>query len=414
MITTASNHSQSTTASLLGPSQIIERKGSVPIHLYLEELEQGAMEQAKNCARLPHAFHHISIMPDAHQGFAMPVGGVMALKNAVMPNAVGVDIGCGMLAARTSLRVESVGRRFEQLAEEILHTVPVGFQHHKKAQDDPVLDPIHVKGKAKKQLKESMPVVAEQRDSIPFQLGTLGGGNHFIELQRDEEGWLWVMIHSGSRNIGLKIANYYHKAAKNYCEDKLGGLSNDYAYLTLDLPEAHAYLEQMNWAIEFAAQNRSHIMRQVIGLMKRLLTNDVQTSLEVHTRHNYASWETHFGERVLVHRKGAVRARANELVTIPGSMGTCSYIGRGKGYADSFESCSHGAGRKMGRMQAKRQISSDDFAKQVRDVIVKSPNLSGIIDEAPAAYKDIEDVMSQQRHMVEVAYRLEPIAVVKG
>lgn len=394
--------------------QTVTPKGGIPIQLYLDVLEAGAMEQAENCARLPNAFHHIAIMPDAHQGFAMPVGGVMALKGAVMPNAVGVDIGCGMAAARTSMPADKALPHLRTLAQETLHRIPVGFNHHQRPRKSPFLDAIQVKGAEKKRLKQRLPVVAERVDEISHQLGTLGGGNHFIEFQQDAEGMLWVMIHSGSRNIGLKIAKTYHRIAKDYCKSIKSPLSSDYAYLSLDLPEAQEYLDQMLWATEFAEQNRLHMLDRVFEIMSEIFSTPVEKTLEVHTRHNYAAWEEHFGARVLVHRKGAVRARDGELVTIPGSMGTCSYIGRGKGHEQSFQSCSHGAGRVKGRKQARREISERDFLRQVGAVIVATPKLDSIVDEAPAAYKNIEDVMKQQVDLVEIAYRLLPLAVVKG
>lgn len=394
--------------------QEIRPPEGIPIYLYLKELEPGAREQAEWCARLPHAFHHLALMPDAHQGYAMPVGGVMAMKGAVMPNAVGVDIGCGMVAARTSMTVRDAGGNLEKLAQEILYRIPVGFDWHKQPQEGEVLDRILLKGKMKSKLKERMPVVAERSDEARYQLGTLGGGNHFIELQADEEGFLWVMLHSGSRNVGLQIANHYHNLAKQYCSSQGLGLPRDYAFLPLHLPEADQYLAEMQWAMDFAMQNRLHMLEDIFDVMRKVFGIAVRETLQVRTHHNYAAWETHFGERVLVHRKGAVRAVEGELVTIPGSMGTSSYIGRGKGYPASFQSCSHGAGRRMGRIQAKKQFSQEDFLKQIGDVIVVTPRLSAVLDESPAAYKNIEEVMRQQDEMVEIAFRLRPLAVVKG
>lgn len=393
----------------------IRQTDGIPIHLYAGNLEEGAQQQAEWCARLPHAFHHIAIMPDAHQGYAMPVGGVMAMKGAVMPNAVGVDIGCGMVAAQTSVDAWAVHKDLEKAAREILHRIPVGFDWHEKPQQGEVLDRVlKAKGKEKNRLKERMPVVMEHEDEIAYQLGTLGGGNHFIELQRDEENRLWVMLHSGSRNIGLQIATHYHNVAKDYCAAQKSPLPKDYAYLPLELPEAQQYLEEMQWAMDFAMQNRLRMLERVFETLREVFSRPVEKTLEVRTHHNYAAWETHFGERVLVHRKGAVRALAGELVTIPGSMGTLSYIGRGKGYADSFASCSHGAGRIMSRKQALREISEKEFKRQVKDIIVVTPKLNRILDEAPAAYKNIEDVMKLQEPMVVPEFRLSPLAVVKG
>lgn len=392
----------------------IEPTQGIPIQYYLDEVEAGAREQAEWCARLPHAFHHIALMPDAHQGFAMPVGGVMALKGAVMPNAVGVDIGCGMAAFRTDIQHQSIRDEFETLTEEIVNTVPVGLKWHKQPQHGEVIERIDVKGKARRDLKQRMPVVAERADEIPYQLGTLGGGNHFIEFQKDDEGMLWVMLHSGSRNIGYTIANHYHKLAKEYCDSENSSLPKDYAFLPLELPEAQEYLDQMQWAMDFAMQNRLHMLEAVFDCMESVFARPVETTFEVLTHHNYASLEEHFGQHVWVHRKGAVRANEGEYVTIPGSMGTCSYIGRGKGFDESFRSCSHGAGRCKSRTQARKDISVDEFKRQMKDVLLVSTSPKGVIDEAPAAYKDIEDVMKKQEHMVEPVFRLEPLAVVKG
>ena len=394
--------------------QELKIPNGIPIHLYVDNLESGAREQAELCAQLPHAFHHLALMPDSHQGYAMPVGGVMAMKGAVMPNAVGVDIGCGMVAARTSIPCKDITPKLQQLAQELLYRIPVGFEWHQKPQSGEVLQRIQGKGKPKHQLSERMPVIAEHAEEAGFQLGTLGGGNHFIEFQADDEDNVWIMLHSGSRNIGLQIANHYHHIAKQYCASLGMGLPKDYAFLPLELPEADQYLDEMHWAMDFAMQNRLHMLEAVFDTLRDLLGQTVRNTLEVRTHHNYASWETHLGEKVLVHRKGAVRASAGELVTIPGSMGTSSYIGRGKGFTDSFESCSHGAGRLMGRTQAKKQISEQDFRNQIGEVIVVTPKLNSILDEAPAAYKDIDNVMRQQCDMVDIVFRLRPLAVVKG
>ena len=398
--------------SVNNPTKKIPPTEGIPIILFVDDLEEGAKEQADWCSRLPNAFHHIALMPDAHQGFAMPVGGVMALDGAVMPNAVGVDIGCGMIAARTSLDYQWVQKDLEKIAFEVLNRIPVGFDKHPDPQEGETVNVAQAKASRKKQLKEQIPVVMEHAEEIPYQLGTLGGGNHFIEFQKDEEKNLWVMLHSGSRNIGLKIANAYHSIAKQYCKSL--GFPSDYAFLTLDLPEAQQYLNEMEWAMDFAAENRRHMIDVVFQILSEIHGKPVKKTFEVQTHHNYASWETHFGEEVLVHRKGAVRAEKGEYVIIPGSMGTASYIGTGKGYDDAFHSCSHGAGRKKGRKQAQKEISMREFEKEIHDVIVATPKIHRILDEAPSAYKNIESVMEQQKDLVDIAYRLEPLAVVKG
>ncbi|MDX9754606.1 MAG: RtcB family protein [bacterium] len=392
--------------------QNLAPKNPVPIIQYLDTLEEGAQEQAEWCAKLPHAFHHIALMPDAHQGYAMPVGGVMALDGAVMPNAVGVDIGCGMIAARTPLTACDIRKDLESIAYEVLNRIPVGFEHHKKPQKGRVTEYTFAKGGKKVSLKEQMPVMMEYAEEIPYQLGTLGGGNHFIEFQRDTEDTLWVMLHSGSRNIGLKIANAYHRIAKQYCASL--GFPGDYAFLPLDVPEADLYLNEMQWAMDFAAENRAQMMDTVLSILTEFRGRAVRPTFHVQTHHNYAAWETHFGQDVLVHRKGAVFAGEGVHVIIPGSMGTASYIGVGKGAEASFRSCSHGAGRQLGRKQAMKAISVHEFERQLEGIIVVTPKLNRILDEAPSAYKNIDQVMENQKDLVEIAYRLEPLAVVKG
>jgi len=393
----------------------IQVKGGVPILLYLEDLEDGALQQAENCARLPFAFHHIALMPDAHQGYAMPIGGVMACKDHVVPYAVGVDIGCGMFALRTSLKRHDVANRLEDIVNEGLRRIPVGFQWHKKAQDGEIFRNLNVKrGKKKLILEDDMPVVAEHLNDAKKQLGTLGGGNHFIEIQIDEEGHIWLMIHSGSRNIGLKVADFYHKCAKDYVKANNIPIGKEYAYLPADHPDGIRYFREMDFCVRFAFENRDKMRTAMLDVLRDAVGDDFAVLEEVRTAHNYASWEEHFGEKVLVHRKGAVRAREGELVTIPGSMGTASYIGRGKGNPDSFESCSHGAGRAKGRRQALKEIPREQFEKEMGSVVLGCAKIKDAIQEAPSAYKNIDEVMLFQADLVEVVHRLTPLAVLKG
>ncbi len=393
----------------------IQVKGGIPILSYLDDLEEGALQQAENCARLPFAFHHIALMPDAHQGYAMPIGGVMACKDHVVPYAVGVDIGCGMFALRTSLTRYDVANRLQDIVNEGLRTIPVSFEWHKKPQDGKVFRELNVKkGKKKLILEDDMPVVAEHLNDAKKQLGTLGGGNHFIEIQGDDQDHVWVMVHSGSRNIGLKVANYYHQRAKDYVKANNINVGKEYAYLPADHDDGVRYFREMDFCVRFAFESREKMRTAILDVLRDVVRDDFAILEEVQTAHNYASWEDHFGEHVLVHRKGAVRAREGEMVTIPGSMGTASYIGRGKGNPDSFESCSHGAGRSKGRKQAMREIPREQLEKEMGSVILGCAKIKDAIQEAPSAYKDIDEVMMNQVDLVDVAYRLTPLAVMKG
>lgn len=374
------------------------------IYLWLEEIEEGALEQAKDLANLPFCYHHVAVMPDAHQGYGMPIGGVFAAEDTIIPNAVGVDIGCGMCAAKSSLTVPLKEEDLRKAASEIERTIPFGFNHHKKPQSWEGFQEV-----------PEIPVIREELESARHQLGTLGGGNHFIEIQKDQENRMWIMIHSGSRNFGLKIAKTYHDKAKQYVTQ--AGLpipSKDLAYLEADSPEAQEYLTAMEYALAFARASRNRMMDQVqfvlTGVFPGVTFGEV---LDVH--HNYAARERHFGKEVFVHRKGATSAKEGELGIIPGSQGTKSYIVRGRGSPDSFTSCSHGAGRKMGRKAARKTLD----LKKERTRLDKAGILHSIrgvkdLDEAAGAYKDIQQVMRQQEDLVEIVTTLSPLAVMKG
>jgi tRNA-splicing ligase RtcB len=395
--------------------KIIEVKGGVPIWMYLDALETGAMQQAENCARLPFAFHHLALMPDAHQGFAMPIGGVMACRGHVVPYAVGVDIGCGMLAVQTSLRSREVEKELENIVSEASRRIPVGFNWHKRPQNGEVFRQWDKSnGKERRSLEADMPVASENLSDAKKQLGTLGGGNHFIEIQADQEGQIWMMLHSGSRNIGLKVANSYHKLAQEYVKANKIPVGKEYAFLPVDHEDGERYLREMDFCVRFAFENREKMREVMLNILREIVGKDFSVLQEVRTAHNYASWEEHYRQTVLIHRKGAVRAGKGELVTIPGSMGTASYIGRGKGSPDSFQSCAHGAGRAKGRHQALKEISREEFERQMGDVVLGCPKIKDAIQEAPSAYKDIDEVMVQQADLVDVVYRLTPLAVLKG
>jgi tRNA-splicing ligase RtcB len=381
----------------------------LPIKTWMENstsIESGAWMQAMNLADLPFAFKHIAIMPDAHLGYGMPIGGVLATEGVVIPNAVGVDIGCGMSAAKTNLTGPFDTEKLKQVLSLIHECVPVGFAKHEDPWDDmlmPVTDC-------------PTPVVEREYHNACKSLGTLGGGNHFIELQVDEEEQLWVMIHSGSRNLGYTVANHYNKVAVELNKRWYVKVprEHDLAFLPLGTDEANQYQSEMDYCVQFALANRSLMMDRVWECLSDVFrTSDWSNRETINIAHNYAQMEHHFGKNVMVHRKGATSAKKYEIGIIPGSQGTPSYIVRGLGNRDSFMSCSHGAGRKMGRKAARRELSLEKEQAKL-DGILHSVRGENDLDEAPGAYKDIDEVMANQSDLVEIVTQLRPLAVVKG
>ena len=331
----------------------------IPIKLWLDEIDDNTLYQVKNLANLPFAFRHISLMPDAHSGYGMPIGGVMAADNVIVPNAVGVDIGCGMCAVKADIKVTpNIQNRLKEILRDIREKVPVGFKHHKRAQDESLMPQDYDTG--------SMEVVRAEYSSALRQLGTLGGGNHFIEIQKDNENYIWIMIHSGSRNIGKQVADYYNKLAKKLNKQWNSPVPSkaDLAYLPFTTEEAHKYYEEMNYCVDFALANRKLMLTRVQEVFSNFFPN-INFGKIINIAHNYAAWENHFGKDVVVHRKGATSAHKGELGIIPGSQGTKSYIVEGLGNPESFASCSHGAGRKMGRNEAIRSLSLEDEIRKL-------------------------------------------------
>ncbi len=372
----------------------------LPVKMWLEDIEDGALAQIRNLANLPFAFKHIAIMPDSHQGYGMPIGGVLATKGYVIPNAVGVDIGCGMCAVKTSL-TEIDREELKKIMGEIRKVVPVGFNKHKEKQDDAFVPKID----------SAMRVVLQEHENSLTQVGTLGGGNHFIEIQKGNDGHIWLMIHSGSRNFGLKIAEYYNKLAMEFNEKWFSSIPKDQelAFLPLDSKEGDEYLREMNYAVSFALANRKLMMDRILEIF------NVEHEPMINIAHNYATMEHHFGSDVLIHRKGATLAREGTIGIIPGSQGTKSYIVKGKGNTESFESCSHGAGRKMGRNQAIKNLNlEDEIRKMDEQGIIHGMRNAKDLDEAAGAYKDIDVVMENQKDLVEILVELTPLAVIKG
>lgn len=378
----------------------------IPIKLWLNDIEDGALEQAKNLARLPFAFKWVSIMPDAHQGYGMPIGGVLATRQVVIPNAVGVDIGCGVRAVRSSLTDFPDGTKdVKAIIGRIREEIPVGFAHRTRALPWTGFDAM-----------PNVPVVEEQAKSARLQLGTLGGGNHFIEIQKGSDGHIWLMLHSGSRNFGLQIAKEYHRIAQELCERWFSDIPHpDLAFLPIDSLEGAQYLSAMNFALDFARENRRAMMWIIKDIVSDWGSRDITFGDDIDVHHNYACLEYHFGHNVMVHRKGAISARRGQPGIIPGSQGTKSYIVGGLGSPDSFTSCSHGAGRKIGRKEAQRALSLDDekYKLDAQGIVHSIRNVSDL-DEAPGAYKDIDAVMENQKDLVDIVVELAPLGVVKA
>lgn len=396
----------------------------LPVKSWCRDIEDGALQQALNLANHPVVVDHVALMPDAHVGYGMPIGGVIACAGAVIPNAVGVDIGCGMGAIRTNASAESLSDRkaLRQIVEELKMRVPVG---EGKAREYPIewegfeawLD-----GLAGRDKPGWFTERGWQLDAC--NLGTLGGGNHFIEIQRSESGEVWLMLHSGSRNLGYRVANYYHKEALKLNTAMNCALPDpELAYLPLDVELGQDYIRDMKFSLAYAAENR----RLMMGHLKKVMAEHVagiEFLDEVNIHHNYAAEEMHGGESVWVHRKGATSARLGETGIIPGSMGTSSYIVEGLGNPQSFESCSHGAGRRMGRAAACRQLSEEDCDRSMEGIVfdrwgksdIRGANKKKLLDlsEAPLAYKDIDAVIEAELDLIKPVVKLRPLAVVKG
>lgn len=374
-----------------------------PIKLWLDDIEENALMQAKNLANLPFLFKWVSIMPDSHSGYGMPIGGVMATNGVVVPNAVGVDIGCGMCSVKTSLIEISVDV-IKKIMGRIRELVPVGFEHHKERQEWSRFDSV-----------PRIDIIEQENEAAHYQLGTLGGGNHFIEIQKGSDGFIYIMLHSGSRNFGLKIAKVYHEKAKLLCERWYADIPDkDLSFLPIETKEAKEYFEAMNFALAFAKENRFRMIESIRKAFDENIDN-IKYDEIINIHHNYAAWENHFGSNVIVHRKGATSAREGQIGLIPGSQGSHSYIVCGKGNVDSFMSCSHGAGRKMGRKQAQQNLNLDDEKKKLDELgIIHAIRNVNDLDEAPGAYKDIDIVMENQEDLVEIITKLTPLAVIKG
>lgn len=386
------------------------------------DVDWESVNQLRNIAALPVLAGHVAVMPDVHLGKGATVGSVIPTKAAIIPAAVGVDIGCGMAALRTEISANDLPDSLTRLRSRIERRVPVGFNHH----DAPV-NPLHegLRGvglvNAGKNLSSRydklsiMEVIRKYDHKRVFkQLGTLGGGNHFIELCLDESNAVWVMLHSGSRHIGKTIGETAIHMARQIAEREERGLRDkDLAWLDEGSAEFDMYVEGLRWAQDYAAHNRALMMHEVLIALREEFGCEIATfENAVQCHHNYASVEEHFGQQVWVTRKGAVSARRGELGIIPGSMGAKSFIVRGKGNTDSYCSCSHGAGRRLSRAAAKRTYTLADLKEQTAGVECRKD--AGVLDEIPGAYKDIDTVMAAQVDLVEVVHTLKQVMCIKG
>ena len=390
--------------------------GELPIKSWCADVESGALVQAHNLARHPALFHHVALMPDCHTGYGMPIGGVVAAKNAVIPSAVGVDIGCGMVAVETDVPAERLAEmNFRRaIQQKVKERIPVGEGvYHKEKQDwegfEEYLD------------KNGAPAFVTTLDR--HNLGTLGGGNHFIEIQKSDAGFVWLMIHSGSRNLGKRVEEFYHQRAAKLDEAYFVKLPDpDLAFLPIGEPDGHNYFRDMNFALRYAKENR----RRMMAVLKETFAEFVPEAKfvrEVNIHHNYAVFEEHFGDTYCIHRKGATSAKLDEIGIIPGSMGTASYIVRGLGNPESFMSCSHGAGRAMSRIAACSNLTVEECDRAMEGIVCERwkpfrryGKTKGLTDlsEAPQAYKPIDEVIAAERDLVEVQVRLTPLASLKG
>lgn len=407
-----------------------KQKWPIKVWLYDEsDLEPECLKQAQNLANLNFIYKWVALMPDTHPGFGMPIGGVIATENIIIPNAVGVDIGCGMQFVMTNIPVAELskvntpeGKLTEIIVSEILRAIPTGFNHHKHKQICNAVDTFRVTLEAKPS-KYTPKALLKELDSAIMQVGTLGGGNHFIELQVDDDGYLGIMVHSGSRNLGLKICNTFNALAKEDLDRSGPTIPKAWnlAYLDASGELGREYIRWMSFAMEFAKENRTNMMNVVTQTIRNIFRQyvnfgEIQMSEALDCHHNYASFEQHYDKMVWVHRKGAIRAREGELGIIPGAMGSYSYIVRGKGNPLSFESSSHGAGRLMSRKAAKDKFSVVATVEDLKTqgVVIGKVKRSDIGEESRLAYKDIDHVIENERDLIEPIKRMKTIAVVKG
>lgn len=378
--------------------------GYRPMHIWADEVEESAMAQIENMARMPFLHPHgVAVMPDVHAGIGATVGTVIATHKAIIPAAVGVDIGCGMNAVRTSLTAADLPDSLADLRHDIERGVPLGSGGAHQKVDQILCVPAQIR----------IAVGDKVADRASYQIGTLGSGNHFIEICLDENGDVWVVLHSGSRGIGNKIGVHFIERAKRRMEEYFITLPDaDLAYLPENTDDFREYVYAVHWAQDYALENRKQMMATVLRSLEHRVKPFSVTHEAINCHHNYVEVENHYGKNVYVTRKGAIRARDGDLGVIPGSMGTRSYIVRGKGNPESYCSCSHGAGRRMSRSAARKSFTVEQLAEQTSGVECRKDD--SVLDEIPGAYKDIDQVMANQADLVEVLHTLKQVLCVKG
>ena len=399
-----------------------------PIRVWLEnqdQIEESCLEQAYHLADLPFLHKWVCLMPDTHTGKGMPIGGVIAAKDVIIPNAVGVDIGCGMNFVSTDIPVSELrsvttgnGTLVQAMISDIMRNVPAGYHSHKTRQSSEVLDRAQDKDELYRTNEELYPLI----EDAYYQVGTLGGGNHFIELQEDQKGFLGLMIHSGSRHFGKRICDEYHQKARALNQMWYSQVKDEYrlAFLPVDSREGQEYITWMKLAMEYAFENRERMMERVKEVVQdkigKFMNRTVEFSREINCHHNYAAWERHYDADVWVHRKGATRVREGELAVIPGAMGSYSYVVRGKGNPESFCSSSHGAGLAYSRKGAMEAFTCEQVICDLKEqgVVLGKNKKSDVAEECRFAYKDIRTVMQNQQDLVEVVTELKTVGVVKG
>jgi tRNA-splicing ligase RtcB len=390
-------------------------ESNVPVKIWTDEIEDRAKQQLTNIASLPFIHKHVAAMPDVHTGIGATIGSVIACHKAIIPAAVGVDIGCGMIACRLSLTANDFDEKLlKKVFDQISRDIPVGRDQHKedRALAERAL-PFETQLMSMTEKHPKLLKAFGKFSSWICQMGTLGSGNHFIELCLDEQQQLWIMLHSGSRGIGNAIGNYFIELARKDMEQWFIHLPDrDLAYFPEGCEHFNDYTHAVDWAQRYAFENRQAMLDLVIAALKRHLPPFEVTKEAVNCHHNYVAHEHHFDANVWVTRKGAIRAREGDLGIIPGSMGAKSYIVRGKGNPESFHSCSHGAGRKMSRTAAEKEFTTADLVAQTKGVICRKDK--GVLDEIPSAYKDIDVVMANQEDLVEIVHTLKQILCVKG
>lgn len=381
-----------------------------PVKIWTDKVEESAMSQIENLTTLPFLFHHLAIMPDVHAGKGMPIGGVLACKDVVIPNAVGVDIGCGMCAVETNLKASEIPAEVlrKKIMRGIRRRIPLGKNHHKELQDEKYLpEGFDI---------DKMEIVKRRQHAIRYEIGTLGGGNHFIELQKDEEDTLWIMIHSGSRNLGKQVGDYYNEIAAKLNERWYSAVSPEVhmPFLARQTQEFDMYWNEMQYCVAFALCNRKLMMERIEEVIADSI-KEVEFEPMINIAHNYAAIEHHFDSDVIVHRKGATLAREGVTGIIPGSQGTASYIVEGLGNPESFCSCSHGAGRLLSRKSAIETLDlQQEIAMLEAKGIVHAVRSRDDLQEASGAYKDIDEVIANEADLVKVKTKLLPVAVIKG